>query len=456
MDSEKGKAQDYRSVYTFIFTFFYLFEGIHQGMVYVYPFLLMKFQEGAYDAAMIMYISSATSLPWAFKFIVGAINDKWGSKRLGRRFPFILGGGGFCAIFWVVFALKLPELSYNTPQVYGQLLFYSIMTNIGMAIADTAIDGLILDITTKDKLGKVQSITWGFLLIGSTFGGAGLGFVFLQFDLLALFFMLTGIFCFIGSVLTIFVKERVSDSIVLIKGDIRKLFVKKENWKVYSFTLTESATNPMISLIFPIAVLVSIGSLNSEETLLILASGNIGSLFIDTVVIQIGYGIGVTIGILIAYRITDRSRSRSVRLGYYFYIPMCFIAIFFKGLILGNIAMGFFGLSYGLISVSGQTVRGDIAKQHFKDAKSTFFAILISISNAGLALGNFLIGLIFQFLALRVANFDLLMFLVMCFCALILIISLVSFNSINPDYYEFKKNLENIEVIDVNLKENED
>ncbi|MHA1340941.1 MAG: hypothetical protein ACTSRZ_13375 [Promethearchaeota archaeon] len=66
----------YKRFYTFIFSGFYLFEGIHQGLPYIYPFLLIKFQNGIYNASEIMFIASLTTLPWALKFLIGLINDR--------------------------------------------------------------------------------------------------------------------------------------------------------------------------------------------------------------------------------------------------------------------------------------------------------------------------------------------------------------------------------------------
>jgi len=47
-------------------------------------------------------------LPWTIKMIIGIINDKWGSKKYGRRFPFIAGFGIFGGIWWIIMALYLP------------------------------------------------------------------------------------------------------------------------------------------------------------------------------------------------------------------------------------------------------------------------------------------------------------------------------------------------------------
>ena len=307
-----------------------------------------------------------------------------------------------------------------------------------MAVADTAIDGLILDVTPKIKLGKIQSITWTALMAGSAVGGAVLGYIFIEFDILWLLFTITGIFSLLFSILSYYIKENAVDLNVDITEDLKRLFTEKENYKVYGFTFWDSVANPIVGTIFMYFLLISVGQLDAEDTLLSLASGNLGDLFTEAIFIQIGYGIGVVLGCYIAGRVADKNRKKSVALGYIFYIPTCLVCIFFKGMILGNIANGFFGFSYGVMSISGQTVRGDIAKEHFSDLKSTYFALLISLSNAGLAFGNFIGGWIFRFLAVRIPNFDLLTFFVMIFCALTLLLSYGLFRTIKPSYYEFE------------------
>lgn len=449
MDSEKQNELPYKRVYTFIFCFYYLIEGIHQGLPYVYSFLLMKYQSGSYDAAMVMFIASATSIPWAFKVFIGFFNDKFHSKRYGRRFPFIFSGGSFCALWWIIFAFKLPNLSFNTPMVYSELLFYSIMTNIGSAISDTSLDGLILDVTPKDRLGKIEGYTWTMLMAGSALGGAGLGFFFLEWNILWVLFLSTGILTVVTSWMCRMIKEPPSEDKVNTKEDIKRIFAEKENYKIYGLTFADSIASPIIGTIFMYFILVTMGSISAEESIVSLISGNLPALFWEVVTIQIGNGIGVVFGCFMGGRLADQNRRKSFRLGFIVYIPMCFVCIFFKGVILGNIANAFFGFAYGVLQTSGQAIRADISKYHFPNLKSTYFGLLISLSNAGLAFGNFLGGWIILTFSTLVHDFTALTFIAMLFCAATLIIAYLIFIRIKPQYYEFKEQLKekDLEII---------
>ena len=81
----------YNKKYTYIFVFFYLCEGFSQGIPFLFfPQFLAHTLGGSYDIAIWLVILSIGSLPWTIKMIVGVFNDRWGSKKYGQRFPWIL------------------------------------------------------------------------------------------------------------------------------------------------------------------------------------------------------------------------------------------------------------------------------------------------------------------------------------------------------------------------------
>ena len=79
MNSEE--LNEYKSFYTLIFSIFYGVQGINNGIwtavIPVYIFIV----RGSVDLPMLVFIVAIASLPWTVKFLVGIINDKYGSDR---------------------------------------------------------------------------------------------------------------------------------------------------------------------------------------------------------------------------------------------------------------------------------------------------------------------------------------------------------------------------------------
>ncbi|MHA1755201.1 MAG: hypothetical protein ACTSVV_00420, partial [Promethearchaeota archaeon] len=80
--------KNYKSYYSFIFSYFYFWEGVHQAIPAILPYYLL-FVFGSYNIALLAIIGFYALLPWSLKVLVGLANDKWGSEKWGRRFPFI-------------------------------------------------------------------------------------------------------------------------------------------------------------------------------------------------------------------------------------------------------------------------------------------------------------------------------------------------------------------------------
>ncbi|MBA7637860.1 hypothetical protein ES703_45509 [subsurface metagenome] len=181
MNDDKAKAYKKSSI---IFSSFYLVQGLHNGIWGTVLAFYLIINIRRFDEALLFLITALTILPWSLKFFIGMINDKYQiSEKYGRRFPFICIFGTFGGIWWIIMGFYLPlEIS----MIYLLLMVYGLFINIGLAIADTAIDGLILDVTPKENLGHVQGWTFGMLIFGHMAGGylIGISFIILSFQFL--------------------------------------------------------------------------------------------------------------------------------------------------------------------------------------------------------------------------------------------------------------------------------
>jgi MFS family permease len=437
----------YKKSYSKIFAFYYLVEGFSQGIPFlVFPPYMAKLLGNQYDIAQWLIIASIGSLPWAIKMIIGVANDKWGSKKYGNRFPWILSFGIFGAIWWFLMAAYLP----TDESIYVFVAFYYFMIATGTAFSDTALDGLILDVTPKGNLGRIQGFTWMCLLLGMGAGGILLGLIFLALDLVPLLFIITGSLMVIACFLTKLIKEPPLEKVIgkYIGRNLKSIFTKKKNWKVMSFTFTSSITGAVITTFFTYVILIALNVIDVQETILSITSGSAVELLGWTSVFYFFNGLGTVIGSIFAGKYSDKFRRKSIVTAYLIFIPFCLVSIipfiltgaYLVALIYGLIGQILFGAVSGALLISGAAIRADIVKKEYPELKSTYYALLISFWNGGQTLGNLLGALLFTYLALNFpgVGFYLLYFMLSIFGAAALLISFFLFKTIDPRDYEFE------------------
>ena len=306
-----------------------------------------------------------------------------------------------------------------------------------MAFSDTSLDGLILDVTPKDKLAKVQGYTWTMLMIGNA-GAVAIALLLYYADLVQVVFLILGIFLVVSSILPYFVTELPIKDNPHIGKDLKRIFAEKKNYKVFSWTFITAMAYPMLMVAFSYFMLISMGAIDVATTNLSLESGTSQDAYIILNIVINGInGIGIVLGSLLIGRVADKSRKRALLITYLIYVPICLASNLFYGLVMGLIANTIFGFVYGAITISGQTVRGDIAKKNFPELKSTYYALLISFSNFGQSVGNLILASMFSNVAPVLGNYFILYFLVSLICTGIVLLSYTAFKSIKQTEYEF-------------------
>jgi MFS family permease len=435
----------YKKFYSYIFIFFYLIEGFVQGIPFlVFPSYLAKVLGNQYDISLWLIVAAIGNIPWAIKLIVGLFNDRYTSKKFGNRFPWIFSFGIFGAIWWFILAFYLP----TDQTIYTFLALYYFMTALGIAFADTALDGLILDITPKERLGRIQGYTWTMLLLGMGAGGMLLGLIFLAIDAMPILFILTGILTIIACFLPYYIQEPELKEVNKEKWnkDLLSVFTKRKNWKVFSYTFLGAIQAVMLLTFFNYVILVAMGVIDVQNTILSIIQGDAVNLLGWSSLFYLLNGIGTVIGSLISGRFGDISRRRTVSAVYLIYIPFCLISVlpfifidtYIVALVFGIIFQVLFGAVQGALVVSNQTVRGDLSKKDYPNLKSTYYALLVSFSNGGQNFGTLAASWLFTFFALFLTSFNLIYFFIASFCSLSLLISFLLFRTIDPKDYEFK------------------
>ena len=129
--------------YIGIFSLNYFVQGINQSMfTTIIPiFLFYLLFPISVDAGQIASMMSIVLLPFGVKFIYGILSDKFGFKKLGRRKPWIIGPSIVSGLIWILFPFII-----TASNAMSLITILGVLIVIGVAMGDTAIDGLILDL----------------------------------------------------------------------------------------------------------------------------------------------------------------------------------------------------------------------------------------------------------------------------------------------------------------------
>ncbi len=153
---------DNRNLRLFLGTLLYLAQGFPQGVVfYAIPTWLAA---NGQSAAVVGAAAAAASLPWAAKFAVGAVMDRYTYLAMGRRRPWLVGAQFLIAAAFLIFAIVSPAPT-ATNLVIGLSFLISSLT----AIQDVALDAMVIDLTPDHEMGRLN----GFMFAGKLFGIAG-------------------------------------------------------------------------------------------------------------------------------------------------------------------------------------------------------------------------------------------------------------------------------------------
>jgi len=439
---------DYKRSYTLIFVFYYLCEGFLQGIPFlVWPSFIAHQLGGSYDIAKWLIIYSIGNIPWAVKMIVGLFNDRWGSKKFGRRFPWIASFGTFGAIWWFIMAIYMP----SDNSIYLWMAIYYFMTQLGAAFSDTALDGLILDVTPKEKLGRVQGYTWTMMFLGYGAGGLLLGLIFLELNAMHFLWVITGIAALISSFLPYFIKEPLieKDTIKEWGKDLLTIVTKKRNWKVFSYTFITGIQGVMLGTFFNYLILIGLGIIDVQETILSITQGTAVNLLGWSDILYFVSGIGIVLGSFITGILGDKSRKKTISGAYLTFIPFCLLLVVPFIINSGSLIPLIFGFAFLIIlgaiqngmMVVNQTIRGDLSKNYYPKLKSTYFALIVSLVNLGQNIGTLIGAWVFTTAAIFFSSYEPIFFIVALFCAMTLGIAYIIFRTIDPKDYELEQKL---------------
>jgi len=109
-------------------------------------------------------------MPFVLKIFLGILSDRVNLFGGGYRKPYILIGVAVQALSLVLVPLVNPATSFGTYALLGFILM------MGMALYDTATDGLALDTTLEEEQGTIQGLMVGGRALGVTVISVFFGF----------------------------------------------------------------------------------------------------------------------------------------------------------------------------------------------------------------------------------------------------------------------------------------
>ena len=429
---EKQEYQ-FKNFYTIIFSLLYLIQGLTQSMfMVIIPIYLLEIQ-GFVEASTIAFLGSIIMIPFIIKIIFGALSDKYGIKKLGRRKPWILGAlifGGFVVMF-------LPILvNANPSAVIVIIILVGFFSMFGLAMSDTVIDGFILDITPKNQLGRIQGATWGFRSVGIVLGGPTI-LLLMYIMPLDLIFIILGILTIVFAIFILYIKDIEEPREVNFFSNLKLIIGKGKNWKLFIFSFFTAIIDGVIFSVLSLYILIRAGIVAAEGATIEMLEAEI-NLYEPIAFISAIAGGGILLGAFLGGYVAD---LKSRRFAYYsslvlitgslllLLIPVSVVILLIFVIIVGT-ASGWSHSSFGAIA-SGYS-------REYHELRSSYFALSASFVNFGTMLGLTLTGTIFELMSGITSDTYLIYSVVFIFMAILSNIGIIAFLTLDPKTYEHK------------------
>lgn len=361
-----------------IFSIIYLHQGFIEVYMYVYMALYLL-NHGVSIIIIGLTIAIGTS-PWIFKIFYGMASDRKGSKRWGRRIPYMIVGSLFAAILFFMLIPVIP-LTFAAWILFTSIIFAANFFN---ALCDTATDGLIIDLTTPEKRGTIQSVCWGSKFVGYVTASLLVGFMIEIFGW-TIYFIFMGLFLLIPIPMLLLSRESPYEIPKKFPiGDLKDTFKKRLVWIFLTLFFVSGIG---LYIIFSMLSLFLSLELKLELSLV-------------GIVMTIAFA-GFLIGCLVSGPIFDKlSRRTSIISSIIFLAVIIFFVSLTQNLLMIIILGVFAGLAWGFLQISEMIIAMDLCK---KSVSATTFSIYMSISNLGTTLGALVGAILVGLFGFRIA-----------------------------------------------------
>jgi PAT family beta-lactamase induction signal transducer AmpG len=372
------------------FAALYFAQGIPQGLLW-YAMPAWMAMNGKTPAEIGSFIA-VIGLPWSFKIIAAPIMDRFTYLPMGRRKPWMLfGQAGLVANF---IALAVVDDPLNHLPV---LMFLGFMSSLATIFQDISVDSLAIDILPVNQQARANGLMWGSKIIGTSVTVAITSWLITHYG----FFMAMTIFSFVVLVIMLiplWLKERPGEKrLPWTKGEAapEAREIQLHSWKAIFTSLIKVFILP-VSLIMGVAAFSqSVGKGLVDAILPVFTVQNLG--WSDAYYSQIFATTTLVAGILgmfVAGAMIDIFGK--IRMMVYYGIAL--IAVLLAMSLLSQFwnnkvfVIGFFVIFYTLNTFMTIAVFAIAMQLCWKRIAATQFTLYMAISNIGLSVGPYIMG----------------------------------------------------------------
>ncbi|MBN2156022.1 MAG: MFS transporter [Candidatus Lokiarchaeota archaeon] len=221
--------------YLFVQFLFYFSQGAaFAAILLIAPFL----QTLGYLEDEALTIQSIIFIPWLIKIVFGILSDTVKVGKFGRRKPYILIAGLIGIIGWI----SLPM--YTSP--HWSIILIGMFVTGSVALGDTVLDSLGVDVTPPNRRGWMQGVAWGARGGGAILSGVFLGVWGNQLGW-RYSYLIIGIFAVVGIMSALLIKE--ADNIPKVYlADFGREFRKGVTWHVTLFDFISGMGIALVSV----------------------------------------------------------------------------------------------------------------------------------------------------------------------------------------------------------------
>jgi PAT family beta-lactamase induction signal transducer AmpG len=305
-------------------------------------------------------------LPFVLKIFLGMLSDRVNLFGGGYRKPYIILG----VVVQMLALVIVPFVDPSTSFWLYALLGFILMT--GMALYDTATDGLALDTTPEDEQGTIQGLMVGGRALGVTVVSVFFGF-FADFISWRFAFWSLAAFSAVVFVLSLFIKEASARERLEFKWSAFKALGRKE-------VLGLAALGALYSLIINSVAEIMNPFFTNKFTISAFIAGLYSAI----------WGLGIILGGVLGGRGTDKFGHRK-SVVYAMVVSLVSILLFlvvpdeytgFAIAVVFGFAYGFYETVYFAISMAWTDPR----------IAASMFSILMAIANIGTGIGMAVTG----------------------------------------------------------------
>ena len=420
---------EFKTYYTPIFATNYLFQGVVASLfAVIIPIYLLTLM-GGINASQLAFLGSIILIPFSTKLFYGILTDRYGSKQHGRRRPYILSAAMLAGFMLITIPILItPNNAIILITISGLIIFF------GVAMSDTALDGLILDICPKNQLARTQGFCWSARSAGVIAGGPLFAYLHVSIAILTVesIFTLIGFLMIVTSLFMLIVKEIKNYPKVQLKKHIKSMFNNQKDWKIYLYATFNALVDGAITLFLSIFILIQLDLITLEGTSLSLDATE-KEIYLYQANFSLLISMGVILGAIVGGQVADKISRRTGVYSSLFFMTVCLFLILLPVSLIGISLLLFFagcvGFSMGYRMPAFSAVIGEMSKKH-PEMDSTYFAVCNSFNNLGGPIGLALTGFLFNL----TASF----FYVFAFMAIIQNVALIFFKLIDPKDYEYK------------------